>query len=126
MEEVGRRAGVAVENARLYHATRESLRLRDEFLSVASHELKTPLTSLQLQVPGLRRNLAKAPLTPEKLAAKVATIDHQVERLGKLAESLLDVSRASARPLHLETEDVDLAQPVRIEQVLDVLDRLCG
>ncbi len=113
MEEVGRRAGVAVENARLYRATQESVRLRDEFLSIASHELRTPLTSLQLQVSGLRRNLAKAPLPPERLAAKVATIDHQVERLGKLVESLLDVSRAAAGPLLLETTDVDLAQLVR-------------
>ena len=113
MEEVGRRAGVAVENARLYRATRESVRARDEFLSIASHELKTPLTSLQLQVSGLRRNLSRAPLPPERLAAKVATIDHQVERLGKLVENPLDVSRASAGPLQLETSEVDLAQLVR-------------
>ena len=113
MEEVGRRAGVAVENARLYRATQESVRLRDEFLSIASHELKTPLTSLQLQVSGLRRNLARGPLPQERLVAKVATIDHQVERLGKLVESLLDVSRAAAGPLQLETTDVDLAQLVR-------------
>ena len=113
MEEVGRRAGVAVENARLYRATKQSVRLRDEFLSIASHELKTPLTSLQLQVSLLRRNLAKAPLPPERLSSKVATIEHQVQRLGKLVESLLDVSRAAAGPLQLERSDVDLAELVR-------------
>ena len=113
MEEIGRRAGVAIENARLYRATRESVRQRDEFLSIASHELKTPLTSLQLQVSGLRRNLARAPLTQERLVAKVSTIDHQVARLAKLVESLLDVSRAAAGPLQLEPTEVDLAELVR-------------
>jgi signal transduction histidine kinase len=116
MEELGRRAGTAVENARLYKRTQESLRLRDEFLSIASHELKTPLTSLELQIGGLRRSLAKGKaeqITEDKLAAKVGNIDRQVHRLGKLVDTLLDVSRASAGPLQLEPSEVELAQLVR-------------
>ena len=42
MRELGRRAGLAVENARLYNEARAAVKLRDEFLSIASHELKTP------------------------------------------------------------------------------------
>jgi signal transduction histidine kinase len=116
LEELGRRAGVAIENARLYAAAQDSVRLRDEFLSIASHELNTPLTSLQLQVGTLVRSLqdgdAEKVQVP-KLAAKAAIIDRQVRRMGKLVESLLDVSRAAAGPVRLDLTEVDLAQVVR-------------
>jgi PAS domain S-box-containing protein len=116
MEELGRRAGSAVENARLYQETQRAVHLRDEFLAVASHELKTPLTSLQLQVEGLLRTLARQKpeaMTPERLLARASTVDRQLQRLGKLVNGLLDVTRASAAPLQLELEDVDLAKLVR-------------
>ena len=47
-EELARRAALAIDNARLYGEAREAIRLRDEFLSVASHELNTPMTALRL------------------------------------------------------------------------------
>jgi len=116
LEELGRRAGIAVENARLYAAAQNAVRLRDEFLSIASHELNTPLTSLQLQVGSLLRSLHDG--APEKvevprLSAKAEVIDRQVRRLGKLVESLLDVSRAAAGPVRLDLSEVDLAQVIR-------------
>jgi len=113
MEELGLRAGIAVDNARLYQETQESVRLRDEFLSIASHELKTPLTSLQLQVSSIQRGLKRAQhLTLEKLASKMDAIDSHVERMNKLINDLLDVSRATTGRLQLHLEDVDLAEVV--------------
>jgi signal transduction histidine kinase len=105
-----------VENARLYAAAQNAVRLRDEFLSIASHELNTPLTSLQLQVGTLLRSLhdgAAEKVEVSRLAAKADVIDRQVRRLGKLVESLLDVSRAAAGPVRLDLSDVDLAQVIR-------------
>src|SRR5204863_31598 len=52
-EELGRRAGIAIENARLYEDAQTAIKRRDDFLSVASHELKTPLTSLELHIGAL-------------------------------------------------------------------------
>src|SRR5207249_2044153 len=45
-EALGRRAGVAFENARLYHETQRANRLKDEFVAIISHELRTPLTPI--------------------------------------------------------------------------------
>jgi signal transduction histidine kinase len=113
MEELARRAGLAIENARLYDEAREAIHLRDEFLSIASHELKTPLTSLRLQVGGIWRAAGRGLPVDPKLAQRLDMIDKQVGRLGELVEGLLDVSRAAVGQLELDWEDVDLAEVVR-------------
>ena len=87
------------------------MKLRDEFLSIASHELKTPLTSLRLKVDGILRITGKADRTPAdlaKLASRVQGVDKQVGRLTELVDALLDVSRATSGQLQLRLEDVDL------------------
>lgn len=112
MRELGRRAGLAVENARLYNEARAAVKLRDEFLSIASHELKTPLTSLRLKVDGILRVTAKADkgaMDLAKLATRVQGVDKQLARLTELVDALLDVSRAAAGQLQLRLEDVDLS-----------------
>jgi signal transduction histidine kinase len=115
MRELGRRAGLAVENARLYNEARAAVKLRDEFLSIASHELKTPLTSLRLKVEGILRITSKAERSAAdlaKLASRVQGVDKQVGRLTELVDALLDVSRAASGQLQLRLEDVDLVTVV--------------
>jgi signal transduction histidine kinase len=116
MRELGRRAGLAVENARLYNEARAAVKLRDEFLSIASHELKTPLTSLRLKVDGMLRvaaNGAGGPVDLAKLTARVHGVDKQLQRLTELVDALLDVSRAAGGQLQLRLEDVDLGAVVQ-------------
>ena len=119
--EIARRAALAVENARLYREAQEAVRLRDVFLSVASHELKTPLTSLLLQSQGLLRDVTRnaAPaLSPEKsseqlserVAKRAVHIEKQVRRLDALVNELLDVSRITAGRLELTPSEFDLAE----------------
>jgi signal transduction histidine kinase len=114
-QDLAARASVAIENARLYREAREAVRARDEFLSIASHELKTPLTTLQLQIQGLARKLKSASEDPvfQGLAARVGTSERQVERLTGLINNLLDISRITAGRLDLDLEPVDLAAVVR-------------
>ena len=116
-EELARRVAVALENASLYRDAQAAVRLRDEFLSVASHELKTPLTSLKLQHGLIDRAVSGD--CRDKVLPRLNTAMRQVQRLGALVDSLLDVSRISLGRLALEPSEVDLAQAVR-----DAVDRL--
>ncbi|QSQ11618.1 GAF domain-containing protein [Myxococcus landrumensis] len=114
-QELARRAALAIDNARLYHEARQAIRLREEFLSIASHELKTPISALQLQVQSLMAGLARAPsgLTPERLGRALEVVDRQVKRQTQLIHELLDVSRISAGRLELSPEPLDLSAMVR-------------
>ncbi len=108
------RIALGLENARLYHEAREAVRARDEFLSIASHELRTPITTLQIHVQRLLRGRAKdVPPLQERLRAILERCERQVRRLESLIDHLLDVSRVSAGGLKLEREPVDLAELVR-------------
>jgi len=110
--ELARRASAALENARLYEDAQQAIRVRDEFVSIASHELKTPLTTLQLQVQSMLRAMERSEeaIPPAQLERGLRRTARQVERLGRLIQELLDVSRISAGKLELERESMDLRE----------------
>jgi PAS domain S-box-containing protein len=87
-----------------------ALRERDEFISVAAHELRTPLTALQLKLQGLERGLgSNAGKTTHRLDSAV----RQTERLARLVDRLLDVSRISQGRLEIAHEQFDMATLIR-------------
>ncbi|WP_237079087.1 ATP-binding protein [Myxococcus xanthus] len=114
-KELAHRAALSLENARLYAEAREAIRLRDEFMSIASHELKTPLTPLSLKLQALSRELARHPgPVPRDLVESYVTVGaRQVQKLAELVGDLLDVSRISAGRLSLELEELELGSLVR-------------
>ncbi|WP_404372419.1 PAS domain S-box protein [Corallococcus coralloides] len=113
-EELGRRAAFAIDNAQLYCSAQESIRARDEFLSIASHELKTPLTSMRLRVQQMESVLSGArPLSPERMTRMLEVFQDQLQRLSNLADHLLDVSRVHEKQLDLRMEEIDLATVAR-------------
>lgn len=116
--DLGMRAGLALDNARLYDEARRAVMIRDEFLSVASHELKTPLTALQLQLQSLQRLLEKGAMDSARLRPKAEKASLFAGRFEILVKQLLDVSRISAGRLVLDVERVDLAALAR-----EVIDR---
>lgn len=110
-DEFARHAAVAVDNARLYRAAQGGIRVREEFLSVAGHELKTPLTALKLNLQSIERAAQRAPASPlEQLGERITKMTSQLARLERLMNELLDVSRVTAGRLKLEPEELDLRQ----------------
>ncbi|AKI98543.1 signal transduction histidine kinase [Archangium gephyra] len=106
----------AVENRRLYEEAREAVRARDEFLSVASHELKTPLTPLRLRLQGLKREVegrGGEPVARERVASVAQGAEQQLRKLAVLVDALLDVSRLTQGRLVLTWEELDLTEVVR-------------
>jgi two-component system, OmpR family, sensor kinase len=92
----------------------EAVRLRDEFLSVASHELRSPITSLRGYVQLLPRQIERdAPLDPQRLLRALRVIDSQSDKLTKLIAQLLDASRAELGKLEIDLESIDLGALVR-------------
>ena len=94
-------------------AAEEALRLRDEFLQIAAHELRTPVTSLRGYAQLLQRRLdSGTAVDPERLSAGLQVIVGQGTKLAQLVGQLLDVSRLESGRLALETRRVDLVEMV--------------
>jgi PAS domain S-box-containing protein len=103
-------------------ALREALAARDEFLSLASHELKTPLSRLRLQIQTFKRNAKKE--TPDafsftRIQRLVEQADHQVSLLVQLMDDMLDVSSIQSGKLSIQPQNLGLCELVK-----EVIDRL--
>jgi signal transduction histidine kinase len=112
LQSLADRAALAIEDARLYGAATEAVRLRDDFLSVAGHELKTPLSALRLQIQMLARTVREAASTPG-LAERVEKAEQTSARLAALMDALMDTGRINAGRLELRPEELDLAALAR-------------
>jgi signal transduction histidine kinase len=101
-----------IENERLFEAEREARRLRDDFLSIAGHELRTPLSTMHLQLESLRRHAISGALAdmPGVLVERLDKAVRNVDRLKQLIVSLLDVSKIVAGRLAIDREPFDLRE----------------
>jgi signal transduction histidine kinase/CheY-like chemotaxis protein len=113
-EDLARRAATAVDNARLHREAQEALRVRDEFLASASHDLKTPLTAIRGMTQILQRRAERLGGSDTATREALDTIDTAVTRMSGLVGELLDLTRLeTGRPLDLNREPCDLAALVR-------------
>ena len=109
------RVGLALENARLYRRAGDALAARDEFLSIAAHEIRGPVTSLHLAAQELKDSGTDAAARLKLLQI----IEREDRRLSRFVDELLDVGRVRAGGLHFDLAAVDLGEVVR-----DTLARL--
>ena len=87
------------------------LQARDEFLSIAAHELRNPMHSLLLQVSAALQIARQQGASP--LARRLERVQHIVDRYVKRASLLLDVGRMNATQMQPQVESVDFAEVVR-------------
>ncbi len=94
-----------------YALAKKEIRARDEFLSIASHELKTPLTSMLLQTQTALysiRNVSLAHFSINNLLKMLESVENQTKRLSKMINDLLSTSLITTGNLQLVYEKVDL------------------
>jgi PAS domain S-box-containing protein len=108
-EELARRAALALDNGQLYRRAQEALRARDEFLSVAAHEIRGPLTSIHLAAQAIRKGKTQ----PGSMSNMLAVVEREDRRLSRFVDELLDLGHFREGRLQLQYEPVSLAQVVR-------------
>ncbi|GAC1323133.1 MAG: hypothetical protein NVSMB2_20680 [Chloroflexota bacterium] len=112
-EEVARRVANAIDNADLYRQAQDAIRARDEFLSIASHELRNPVAGISGASQLLRRTRDRGTLDADRLNGILSTIERSASHLARLTEDLLDVSRLQQGRLPLRLQAVNMADLVR-------------
>ena len=107
-EDLARRAGLAVDNARLYREAQEATRARDRLLANLSHELRNPLNAILGWAQILGRLQVPEPLFGRALDA----IERNTRMQAQLIEDLLDLSRMATGKFSVELQRVDLGSVV--------------
>jgi PAS domain S-box-containing protein len=106
--ELARRAGVGIENARLYRYAQQANRAKDEFLATLSHELRTPLTAIL----GWARMLRMGGIDKETEEVALDTIERSARTQASLIDDILDLSKVVTGKIALQNELVDLSGAV--------------
>ena len=107
--DLAHRAAVAIENAKLLRAMRESDRAKDVFLATLAHELRNPLAPVSHGLAIIKR----APQDAARVEQLASVIERQVAHLTRLVDDLLDVSRITTGKIELKKEAANLADIVR-------------
>ncbi len=97
---------------------RRAVQAREDFLAVGSHELRTPLTALKFLLRNQVTACGRPGYTPERALDGLRKIEKSVDRLVRLSDYLLDVSRLSAAKLYLNLAPVELSA-----LLVDVVER---
>jgi signal transduction histidine kinase len=108
-----RHAASALVNARRYKDAQEGMRAREQFLSIAAHELKTPLTTLLGSIEHLQRRISRMEQAQERDQHIAQRIRDQTIRLTQMVDSLLDIARVDGGRLYLARAPLDLVALTR-------------
>jgi signal transduction histidine kinase/ActR/RegA family two-component response regulator len=107
-EDLAHRLALALFNAQLYHQAQETNRIKDEFLAVLSHELRSPLNPIL----GWTKLLRTRKLDPATVDNALETIERNAKLQAQLVEDLLDVSRILQGKLCLDARPVNLVSTI--------------
>ena len=110
IRDLGRRMGTVFDNLRLFDQTQDTIRARDHFLSIAAHELRTPVVSIKGYAQFLLRSLERGTLSPDRLRHSLMTVDASANRLSTLTDDLLSVSHKSLDHLPLRRQRINIRE----------------
>jgi signal transduction histidine kinase len=118
-EELGRRAGMAIDNARLYEEARRADRLKNEFLAMLGHELRSPLAAISMALDLMRLQGG------DVFQRERAILSRQVKHVVRLVDDLLDVSRITRGKIQLRPQCVELSEVIEraIEMASPLLEK---
>jgi PAS domain S-box-containing protein len=109
-EALAHRAGLAIENARLYEVARHAIQARDDMLGIVAHDLRNPLGGILMAAGRLHR----AGQEPERRSQKPGeTIQRAAKRMNRLIQDLLDVTRMEAGRFSVERSGVPVQQVLK-------------
>ncbi len=114
VSDITERRRIEQEHLRLYNEAQAALGMRDQFLSVAAHELKNPITTISGYIQLLQRWQDKnEAMAPEQNQRVLRTLANQVQRLQRMIESLLDLSRLKSNQLVIQPAPLDIVALIR-------------
>jgi len=124
-EEIGRRAGIAVDNIFLYRQAQDAIRTREDVISIVSHDLKNPITGILLASTALER--IRPNQDPTQLYQRqVQSITLAAKRMQSMIETILNVGKLETGKLFVEpraettealiAEAVEMLQPIAAEK----------
>ena len=121
-EELAVRASHAIENAQLYHSAQKEIterrkleKQKDEFISIASHELKTPVTSIKAYGQVLQHFFKQK--GDDKAVSHLSKMDFQINKLTNLIGDLLDVTKVESGKMIFAEEEFDF--DILVKEVVD-------
>lgn len=118
VKEVSRSCALAIDNALLYRESKKTIEAREDFISVASHELRTPITSLKMRIDLLAMMIERGKFPEEinkVLRPIVSELQPDVKNFTKLIESLLDISKIGDKDLTLFKDVCDISSIIKDE-----------
>ncbi len=110
LEIFGSMAFICIRKTHLYEQVQKALELRDLFISIASHELKTPLTAATLYSDLLKSKLQAKALPEMKLSE---SLSHEISRLKRLINDLLQIEHIKKGSLHYEWEKCSMQHVIK-------------
>lgn len=129
-----------IELRQAINRAKRETELREEFISVASHELQNPLSVMKLQSQLLKMKANRQTLTPEEQKSSLEKIDRQIQRLTLMIEDMSDITRLGKGEFSLHSETTDLSALVnevvmnyedalkaaRVQTVMDIEEGIVG
>ncbi|MHB1843297.1 MAG: GAF domain-containing sensor histidine kinase [Deltaproteobacteria bacterium] len=108
---LARRAGTALDQARLYQTAQQAIRLREDLLAIVSHDLKSPLAAISLGLQSLERRMG--PQVVPGSGRLIEIVRGQSQRMSRLLDDLLDYASLEAGHLAIHRRPYDAREALR-------------